>query len=166
MNAYRWISAVGVAATAFAIGVAPATAQTVAGSPRKVVVKLDNFSFSPSKIIAMPGDTIVFEQTTDTPHNVQFVKTPSGARLADSYVPPTPAASEARPAGAATYAATTKIGVPAPPKIGPFLMKKGQEEVIVVSSDMPTGDYEFVCTPHASLGMKGRLVIQSPEAGD
>lgn len=166
MKAARWMTTLGAATAAFAMVAAPTAAQIAGGGARTVVVKMENFGFSPSSITVMPGDTIVFEQTTKTPHNVQFVKTPNGALLGDHYVPPTQLASEHRPAGIASFAASQKAGdPPAAPKMGPFLMAKGQEEVIVVGRDLPPGEYDFVCTPHASLGMKGKLVVVGTEAG-
>lgn len=45
------------------------------------------------------------------------------------------------------------------PKMGPFLITKGATYDIVIGADVAPGEYEFVCTPHEALGMKGTLVV-------
>lgn len=49
--------------------------------------------------------------------------------------------------------------IPGAPKMGPFLITKGATYDIVIGEDVPTGEYEFVCTPHQALGMQGTLVV-------
>ncbi len=49
--------------------------------------------------------------------------------------------------------------IPGAPKMGPFLIAKGATYDIIVGEDAPPGEYEFVCTPHQALGMKGTLIV-------
>ena len=66
---------------------------TPARAPKLVVVKAADvsateFKWSPGDITANPGDTIRFEQTTATPHNVEFRETPAGVDLGASKMGP------------------------------------------------------------------------------
>jgi len=137
-------------------------AQSAATRPNRVVIELKDFSFTPSSVTVAPGDTLVFRQTTNTPHNIQFVKSPKGAKFGSSYVPPTAAAATDRTGGRATLAASAPSTTPtAPPRMGPFLLHKGQEYVIVIGPYFPPGEYDYECTPHQSFGMKGKFVVAS-----
>lgn len=42
------------------------------------------FAFEPAAIVAQRGDTVRFVQASVAPHNVHFVKTPSGAKLGNA----------------------------------------------------------------------------------
>lgn len=42
----------------------------------------------------------------------------------------------------------------------PYLTAKGQTYDVVVDQRFAAGTYEFVCDPHAAIGMKGTLVVQ------
>lgn len=86
------------------------------------------YRFSRTRITVNPGDTLRFVQTGSNPHNVEFKKTPSGARLGTAMM-------------------------------GPFLLAKGQTYDLVIDKRFAPGVYEFVCTPHEMLGMKGTLIV-------
>lgn len=43
--------------------------------------------------------------------------------------------------------------------MGPFLVQKGQTYRLKIDARFKPGVYEFVCTPHEMMGMKGRLVV-------
>lgn len=45
-------------------------------------------------------------------------------------------------------------------KTGPFLTKPGQTYDLVIDGRFPAGGYQFACTPHEALGMKGTLTVQ------
>lgn len=45
-------------------------------------------------------------------------------------------------------------------KTGPFLTKAGQTYDLVIDGRFPAGAYQFACTPHEALGMKGTLTVQ------
>lgn len=44
-------------------------------------------------------------------------------------------------------------------KMGPFLVKKGDAYELRIDARFKPGVYEFVCTPHEMMGMKGRLIV-------
>ena len=44
---------------------------------------------------------------------------------------------------------------------GPYLTTKGQTYDMVIDGRFTEGTYEYVCDPHAALGMKGTLVVKS-----
>ena len=54
-----------------------------------------------------------------------------------------------------------KLGAAA---IGPYLMTKGQTYDVVIDGRFAEGKYEYVCDPHAAVGMKGTLVVKSDGA--
>lgn len=152
----------GAAALALLTLGGPVAAQNGPSGPHRVVIELKDFSFTPSSVTVAPGDTLVFRQTTDTPHNIQFVKSPKGAKFGSSYVPPTAAAAKDGSAGHTTLAASAPTTTPtAPPRMGPFLLHKGQEYVIVIGPYFPPGEYDYECTPHQSFGMKGKFIVKS-----
>ncbi len=49
-------------------------------------------------------------------------------------------------------------------KIGAFLLARGDIYEIVVDARFLKGVYDFVCTPHAPLGMKGTLTVSGSAA--
>ena len=42
----------------------------------------------------------------------------------------------------------------------PYMTAKGQTIDIVVDKRFAAGTYEFVCDPHAAIGMKGTLIVK------
>ena len=44
---------------------------------------------------------------------------------------------------------------------GPYLTTKGQTYDVVIDGRFAEGTYEYVCDPHAAIGMKGTLVVKS-----
>jgi plastocyanin len=44
---------------------------------------------------------------------------------------------------------------------GPYLTTKGQTYDVVIDRRFADGTYEYVCDPHAAIGMKGTLVVKS-----
>ena len=44
---------------------------------------------------------------------------------------------------------------------GPYLTTKGQTYDVVIDRRFAEGRYEYVCDPHAAIGMKGTLVVKS-----
>jgi plastocyanin len=51
-----------------------------------------------------------------------------------------------------------KLGAAA---MGPYLTTKGQTYDVVIDGRFAEGKYEYVCDPHAAVGMKGTLVVKS-----
>jgi Plastocyanin len=54
-----------------------------------------------------------------------------------------------------------KLGAAA---MGPYLTTKGQTYDVVIDGRFTEGKYEYVCDPHAAVGMKGTLVVKSDGA--
>jgi plastocyanin len=44
--------------------------------------------------------------------------------------------------------------------VGPYLSTKGQTYDVVIDKRFTDGTYEYVCDPHAAIGMKGTLVVK------
>lgn len=42
----------------------------------------------------------------------------------------------------------------------PYLTEKGQTYDLVIDHRFAPGTYEFVCDPHAAIGMKGTLIVK------
>ena len=64
-----------------------------AGTGKLILVKLVDvsataFKFEPAAIAVQPGDTLRFEQTTGTPHNVEFTDVPAGTKLGEAKTGP------------------------------------------------------------------------------
>lgn len=141
----RWLGVAAVAATAAGtLGVGPAHAQE---KPRLVVVKMVDFAFEPARIEVRHGDVLRFVQATASPHNVEFRETPGGTQLDPSSVPSVSATG------------ATAIDIP-PPRMGPFLVQKGQTYEFVIGEFFAPGEHEIVCTPHEAMGMKGVIVVE------
>lgn len=49
-------------------------------------------------------------------------------------------------------------------KMGPFLMSKGQTYELVIDERFTVGAYNYVCTPHEAMGMKGSITVDSPNS--
>jgi len=45
-------------------------------------------------------------------------------------------------------------------RTGPYLVKEGDTYDLVIDQRFPTGVYQFTCTPHQALGMKGTLTVR------
>lgn len=88
------------------------------------------FRFEPSVIDARRGDVIRFVQDGTMPHNVEFVRNDA-------------------PAGVDLGARW----------VSSFLTGKGETYDVRVDSYFADGDYPFLCSPHAPLGMTGTLRV-------
>jgi manganese oxidase len=103
-----------------------------AGRTIVVAIKDDgmNMRYEPARIEARRGDVIRFVQEGTMPHNVQFVRNNS-------------------PDGVELGDAWN----------GPYLNGNGEVYEVQVDERFLDGSYEFVCTPHIAMGMKGELVV-------
>lgn len=45
-------------------------------------------------------------------------------------------------------------------RVGPFLLRKGDVYEIRIDSRFPVGTYDYVCTPHEVMGMKGKIFVE------
>ena len=44
-------------------------------------------------------------------------------------------------------------------RVGPYMMTPGQVYEVKVDARFAPGTYDYVCTPHESMGMKGQIVV-------
>jgi plastocyanin len=44
-------------------------------------------------------------------------------------------------------------------KVGPYLVAPNQTYDLPIDARFPSGQYQFICTPHAILGMKGTISV-------
>lgn len=126
-------------AVALAMGaVAPASAQ------QAHVIRLtgdaeDIYRFKPAVVTARPGDVLIFQVASGSPHSVVFE--------AGGLSPDTRAALDgAMPSRSAALSS-------------PLLTATGVQYRIVVPR-IPAGSYDFYCLPHRAYDMRGRLIIK------
>lgn len=123
---------------------APAMAATmmpITGKTWEVKMEGDatSYKFEPAELTIAPGDGIKFVFVSAGPHNVAF--------------------------DPATIAAGAKAQLLAnmPDQVtelsGHYLTQPG-EEYIISFAGVPAGTYEFFCTPHLAMNMKGKVTIQ------
>jgi len=101
----------------------------------KMVGDHTGFYFEPEKITIEPGDKIIWEMVSGAPHNVSFrnQEIPDGAK---------PVLQEADKFVSANFS------VP------------GQTYEIHFTEDYPAGEYNYLCEPHVSSDMRGKVVIE------
>ena len=135
----------GAAAAAPAAG-APAAGGAVAAAPAtgathevKMIGDASGYKFEPANITVKQGDAIKFIMVSGGPHNVDFQNVADPAALAqiDANMP------------------GQKMGV----ANGPFIMTPNEAYVISFAK-VPAGKYDFICTPHAAMNMKGTVTVQ------
>ncbi len=140
---------IGAALVALAITATSAAAQQDTGHPHTVTIQMENFKFVPSNVTVVPGDTVRWVNTTNTPHDVEFTNEPSGGRLSSRSFPTIMAASR-----------TVFDAKGAPPKMSPFLVSQGATYQLVIDpAYFPAGTYSYECVPHQSFGMKGTIAV-------
>jgi manganese oxidase len=125
------IAALGVLVSACSVGESRTAGE---GAGRLLEVRIveegGSMRFEPANLEVRRGDVVRFVQDGVMPHNVQFVRNTA-------------------PSGA-------ELG---DYWMGPFLNKKGEVYEVQVDERFLDGEYEFVCTPHIAMGMKGMLNV-------
>jgi plastocyanin len=106
---------------------------------RGTVSPTPGFFFEPAEITVKQGDKVKFTMIDGGPHNVSFnsampglTKVPDGAKMV-----------------------LENRGQ----LVGALLQAPGQTTEILFGKDLPCGEYNFVCDPHAPLGMKGKITV-------
>lgn len=133
----------GAATATPAAGAAPAgtAAQApITGTTHEVKMIGDDkgYRFEPADITVKAGDGIKFTMVSGGPHNVAFDQAALGA--------------------AATQIAANMPNTTAP-LMGPYLTNP-DESYTISFANVPAGKYEYVCTPHIAMGMKGNITVQ------
>lgn len=136
MKTIHRIQSTGVILLALAAGVVTGCARdSEAGeAPRTIVVAVkddgNEMRFEPARVEVRRGDVIRFVQEGTLPHNVQFVRNNAPAGAdIDEYW------------------------------VGPYLMRQGETYEVTVDDRFIDGEYEYVCTPHLAMAMKGTIAV-------
>jgi plastocyanin len=141
-------AATDTAAAAAPAAAAPAAAPAAAGTMQpitgtthevKMVGDAQGYRFEPAEITAKPGDGIKFVFVSQGPHNVAF----------DPATVP------------AEFKAVMMGNMPEQQGelSGKMLLAAGETYTISLGGVMP-GTYEFHCTPHIAMNMKGKIIVQ------
>jgi len=119
-----------------AVAAAPATGTT---HEVKMIGDATGYRFEPANFIVKQGDAVKFIMTSGGPHNVAFLG------ITD---PATKAQLDANMSGA-------KLGELSSP-----LLMQPNEAYTISFAKVPAGTYNYNCTPHVAMGMKGVITVQ------
>jgi len=124
------------APAAGAAAVAPATGKT---HEVKMTGDATGYKFDPANLTVKQGDAVKFIMVSGGPHNVAFQNVTDAAAKAqlDANMP------------------GQKMGELS----GPFIMQPN-EAYTVSFAKVPAGKYDYICTPHAAMNMKGTITVQ------
>jgi plastocyanin len=125
------------APAAGAAAAAPITGKTI---EVKMIGDASGYKFEPANITLKKGDGIKFINVSGGPHNVAFLN------VAD------PSAS-----------AQLDANMPGADKLGPLsshLLSQPNEAYVVSFANVAAGTYDFTCTPHAAMNMKGSVKVE------
>jgi plastocyanin len=115
---------------------APATGQT---HEVKMIGDATGYKFDPANLTVKQGDAVKFVMVSGGPHNVTFQNVTNAAAKTqlDANMP------------------GQKMGELA----GPMVMQPN-EAYVVSFAKVPAGKYDYICTPHAAMNMKGTITVQ------
>jgi plastocyanin len=124
------------AGAAVAVAAAPATGET---HEVKMIGDATVYKFDPANITVKQGDAVKFVMVSGGPHNVTFQNVTDAAAKAqlDANMP------------------GQKMGELS----GPMVMQPN-EAYVVSFAKVPPGKYDYICTPHAAMNMKGSITVQ------
>jgi len=126
------------APAAGAVAAAPPTGKTI---EVKMLGDEKGYRFEPATVTVKAGDAIKFTNVTGGPHSVGFDP---------AKIPPA-----VQPQLGANMPGDHSMG----PLEGPMLLQPNETYVISFAK-IPAGSYDFHCTPHLALGMKGVITVQ------
>ena len=128
--------AAAAAPAAGAVTAAPATGKTI---EVKMIGDASGYKFEPANVTLKAGDAIKFINVIGGPHNVAFSGITDAATSAqlDANMP----------------------GAHMGPLSGPMIIAPN-EGYVVSFAKIPAGKYDFNCTPHAAMNMKGTVTVQ------
>jgi plastocyanin len=131
--------AAGAPTTTPAAGAAAAAPATGTTHEVKMTGDATGYKFDPANITVKQGDAIKFVMVSGGPHNVAFqnVTDPTAKAQLDANMP------------------GQKMGELA----GPFIMQPNEAYVISFAK-VPAGKYDYVCTPHLAMNMRGVITVQ------
>lgn len=117
---------------------APAPAPAGATHDVNMVLEGTAYKFVPHELSVKVGDQVAFHNVSGGPHNVAF--------FADSI-----------PAGAQAVL-DPQLKEPLGP-LSSGLLIDPNAHLTISFAGAPTGDYRFTCTPHAAMGMHGKVTV-------
>ena len=124
------------APAAGAVTAAPATGKTW---EVKMSGDATGYKFEPANLTIKQGDAIKYIMTSGGPHNIAFQNVADAAAKAQL---------DANMQGA-------KMGELSSP-----MLMAPNEAYVVSFAKVPAGTYNFTCTPHAAMNMKGAVTVQ------
>lgn len=112
----------------------------ITGTIHTVNMVMENnvYKFVPADISVKQGDGIKFVMVSGGPHNVAFDPTLLPADVKAQLIANMPEQSSEL--------------------IGPMMLTENQEYTISFAGVTP-GTYEYYCTPHLAMGMKGKITV-------
>lgn len=119
-----------------AAGAQPATGQT---HTVRMLGDAQGYRFDPATITIRQGDAVKWVFVSGGPHNVQF--DPNGI-----------------PSGAQAQLSANMSNQATP--LGSPMMMNANEEYTVSFAGVPAGTYNYVCTPHLAMNMRGVVTVQ------
>jgi plastocyanin len=124
------------AGAAGAVAAAPATGAT---HEVQMIGDASGYRFDPADITIKQGDAIKFIMVSGGPHNVAFLNLtdPTVKAQLNANMPGQHMAEDSSP-----------------------LLMQPNEAYTISFAKVPAGKYDFDCTPHAAMGMKGTITIQ------
>ena len=119
-----------------AVAAAPATGKT---HEVKMLGDATGYRFDPANVTVKQGDAIKFIMVSGAPHNVAFqnVTNPVAKAQLDANMP------------------GQKLGE----LNGPMIMKPN-EAYTISFANVPAGKYDYVCTPHLAMNMRGVITVE------
>lgn len=133
-----WMGVIGAAVLgvgAYAVSVGTAAPEEAPFEPRTVEVRMmddgGSFRFEPADVEVRRGDRLRFVMAGSMPHNVEFSRN-----------------------GAPDGVDLEKLWV------GPYLTANGESYEVEVDGRFADGSYDYLCAPHAALGMTGTITVE------
>jgi plastocyanin len=120
-------------------GAAAAQAPTGQTHTVRMIGDGSTYKFDPASITIKRGDAVKWVMVSGGPHNVAFQDT-------------------GIPAGASAQLSANMPNQQAPLS-SPMLMQPN-EEYTVSFAGVPAGTYNYICTPHQAMNMKGTVTVQ------
>ncbi len=118
-----------------AVAAAPATGKTI---EVKMIGDATGYKYVPADITVKQGDAVKFIMVSGGPHNVAFQGITDAAAKAQL---------DANMSGA-------KMGELSSP-----MLMQPNEGYTISFANVPAGKYDFICTPHAAMNMKGSVTV-------
>jgi plastocyanin len=127
------------AATTPAAGAAAAAPATGKTHEVKMLGDATGYKFDPANITVKQGDAVKFIMVSGAPHNVAFqnVTNPAAKAQLDANMP------------------GQKMGE----LMGPMIMTPN-EAYTISFANVPAGKYDYVCTPHLAMNMRGVITVE------